>query len=115
MKTGSEVWRYDPNLDATTSTWEGYEVEARDGSIGKIDEMNTETGRGCVVVDTGPWIFGKKRMIPAACVTSVDHGKHQVHVSLTKEQIKDAPDYDAALSTDTAWYDDQERYYGTWL
>jgi hypothetical protein len=115
MKTGSEVWRFDPTLDSTTATWEGYDVQARDGSIGKIDEMTTDVGRGCLVVDTGPWIFGHKRMIPAACVISVDHAKQTVNVGLTKDQIKDAPDYDDMRRTDASYYDDQEQYYGTWL
>jgi hypothetical protein len=47
------------------------------------------------VVDTGFWIFGKKRLIPAGVITSVDHEGRQVHVSLTKEQIRSAPDYDS--------------------
>ena len=38
----------------------GYSVEATDGGIGKIDEATYETSRSYLVVDTGPWIFGKK-------------------------------------------------------
>ena len=35
----------------------------RDGSIGKVDELTDEVGRSAVVVDTGPWIFGRKVVI----------------------------------------------------
>jgi hypothetical protein len=72
----------------------GYEVEAQDGSIGRIDEATNEAQSGYLVVDTGFWIFGKKRMIPAGVVQSIDPDEKTVHVSMTKDQIKSAPDYD---------------------
>jgi hypothetical protein len=72
----------------------GYTVEARDGSIGKIDESTNETGRSWLVVDTGPWIFGRKVMIPAGTITKLDRGNRKVYVSLTKDQIKDSPEFD---------------------
>jgi hypothetical protein len=46
-------------------------------------------------VDTGFWIFGKKRLIPGL-VSTVDHDANTVHVNMTKEQIKSAPDYERA-------------------
>ena len=42
----------------------GWDVEATDGHIGKVDEATYEDASSCLVVDTGFWIFGKKRMIP---------------------------------------------------
>jgi hypothetical protein len=115
MKTGTAVWTYDDQLDVGQSSWVGYDVHATDGDIGKIDEMTTETGRGCVVVDTGFWIFGKKRMIPAAAVRSVDHQAGKVNVALTKDQIKNAPDYDRDRMTDRSYDEDHGSYYGTFL
>jgi hypothetical protein len=35
-----------------------------------------------------------------------------VNVSLTKEQIKDAPDYDEMRREDTSYYDNSADYYG---
>jgi len=55
-------------------------------------------GRSYIVVDTGFWIFGKKRVIPASSIRRVDLADEKVHLNLTKDQVKDAPDYD-----DTAW------------
>ena len=72
----------------------GYDVEATDGSIGKIDEATNESSSSYVVVDTGFWIFGKKRLIPAGVINTVDHDAEKVYVTMTKEQIKSAPDYD---------------------
>ena len=46
------------------------------------------------MVDTGFWIFGKKRLIPAGAITAVDHDGKTLRVTMTKDQIKNAPDYD---------------------
>ena len=46
----------------------GFDVEATDGHIGKVDEATYEAAASCLVVDTGFWIFGKKRPIPAAVI-----------------------------------------------
>jgi len=84
----------------------GYSVEATDGSIGKIDESSNDAGSAYVVVDTGFWIFGKKRMIPAGVIERVDDGDEKVYVSMTKDQIKDAPDFDDKDRTSR----DEDRY-----
>jgi hypothetical protein len=73
----------------------GFDVEATDGHIGKIDEATYEEGSSCLIVDTGFWIFGKKRMIPAGVVQRIDPDDKKVYVNMTKDQIKQAPDYDA--------------------
>jgi hypothetical protein len=90
----SDMWTYRDSTWTTTSNLVGYDVEASDGSIGKIDEATNESSSSYVVVDTGFWIFGKKRLIPAGVVSTVDHDAKKVHVNMTKEQIKSAPDYD---------------------
>ncbi|NKE62387.1 PRC-barrel domain containing protein [Lentzea sp. PSKA42] len=72
----------------------GYEVEATDGGIGKIDEDNAKVPHDCLMVDTGPWIFGRKVVLPVGTVQRVDHEERKVYVDRTKEQIKNAPEYD---------------------
>jgi len=58
----------------------GFSVEALDGGIGKIDEATYETSQSYIVVDTGPWIFGKKVLLPAAVVQRVDLDSETVFV-----------------------------------
>ncbi|CCH32312.1 PRC-barrel domain containing protein [Actinosynnema sp. NPDC047251] len=72
----------------------GYHVEATDGGIGKVDEDNAEVPADCLMVDTGPWIFGRKVVLPVGTVRRVDHEERKVYVDRTKDQIKDAPEYD---------------------
>ena len=92
----------------------GYDVEATDGHIGKVDEATNEPQSSCLVVDTGFWIFGKKRMIPAGVVQRIDPDEKKVFVGMTKDQIKDAPDYDADRhATDKSGYHEEVgNYYG---
>jgi hypothetical protein len=48
---------------------DGYDVMATDGRIGSIEEHSSDESSGYLVVDTGFWIFGKKRLMPAGVVT----------------------------------------------
>jgi hypothetical protein len=90
---------------------DGYSVEAIDGSIGKIDEASYEVGSSYIVVDTGPWIFGKRVLLPAGVIERVDHDDERVFVSLTKEQIKNAPEFDESTYRDDAYRSSLGDYY----
>ncbi|MCW3844566.1 PRC-barrel domain-containing protein [Micromonospora yasonensis] len=72
----------------------GYRVEAIDGRIGSIDEASEEAGVHYLVVDTGPWIFGKKVLLPVGTVARVDHLDRVVHVDRTRDQVKESPAFD---------------------
>ena len=61
----------------------GFHVEAIDGRIGKVDEATYEVGSSDLVVDTGPWIFGRKVVIPAGTVTQIDTGNEVIALNLT--------------------------------
>ena len=113
--TSKTVWTYRGGVDAAANDPVDFDVEATDGSIGKIDQSSTEVNRQYLVVDTGFWIFGKKRLIPAGVVTHVDPADRKVYVSMTKDQIKNAPDYDATMTgDDDTYYDKYGTYYGSY-
>ena len=90
----------------------GYDVEAIDGDIGSVDEATDEVGRSYIVVDTGPWIFGKKTVLPAGVVESIDHDDAKIFVSCTKDEIKKAPEFGESTYTDAAYRGELARYYG---
>ena len=110
MKT-TTLWRYD---DPTWAEVElvGYDVEALDGEIGQIAEASHDIGTRYLVVDTGPWIFGKKVMLPAGLVQRVDVRNKRVYVGRTKEVIKKAPELNEARHHDPRYREALSVYYG---
>ncbi len=109
-----DIWtfRTEP-MGGTDMDLTGYSVEATDGGIGKIDEATYEAGGSYLVVDTGPWIFGKKVMLPAGVVDRLDPDSETVFVSRTKDEIKNAPEYDEERSRDDEKYRGElGGYYG---
>ncbi|MFC7527487.1 PRC-barrel domain-containing protein [Actinoplanes sp. GCM10030250] len=89
----------------------GYKVEATDGHIGSIDQASYDVGSAHVVVDTGPWIFGRKVLLPAGTVQTVDHAERKVYVDRTKEQIKTSPEYDKDTFESPEYRDEVGDYY----
>jgi hypothetical protein len=105
-----EIWTLTvatpPNIDLT-----GFEVEATDGKIGKVDEATQEATGSFIVVDTGPWIFGKKVMLPAGLIRDIDPDTQTIFVGLTKDEIKNAPEFDENTYREQGYRDEVGRYY----
>lgn len=117
MHATSDVWMYrnaaELGYDPTSGRdIAGYEVEAVDGSIGKIDNATNDVSGSYVIVDTGPWIFGKKVMLPAGVVKRIDETDEKVWVNRTKDQIKSAPELDEARVSDDGYRGELGSYYG---
>ena len=106
-----EIWAFaDRSLGDIDIT--GFSVEATDGKIGKIDEASYDDTSSYVVVDTGPWIFGKKVVLPAGVIDRVDLDSETVFVNRTKDEIKAAPEFDAdELRDDEAYRGRVGSYY----
>lgn len=98
-----------------TGTWTdlvGYDVEATDGHIGRIDEATYEVGASYVVVDTGPWIFGSTVMLPAGTISRLDRSSRRAYVARSKDEIKAAPRFDKDACRDPDYRDRVAEYYG---
>jgi hypothetical protein len=108
----TDIWTYRDQV-STTRNFMGYGVEALDGSIGKVDDSTADAGSSYIVVDTGPWIFGKKVLLPAGVISRVDHDDEKVYVNRTKDQIKDAPEFDDDTYRDEAYRGEVGSYYGS--
>jgi hypothetical protein len=94
VDTGTNIWSYSREYVSEPIDVEGFKVEATDGDIGRIDEATYEVGASYVVVDTGPWIFGRKVVLPAGAIETIDLDNQKVVVRLTKDQIKGSPELD---------------------
>jgi hypothetical protein len=103
-----EMWTFKTaqNLDLS-----GFKVEATDGDIGKVDEATNDVGGSFIVVDTGPWIFGKKVMLPAGLIRDIDPDTETIFVQRTKDEIKNAPEFDEQRYRDAGYRDELGGYY----
>jgi hypothetical protein len=101
-----------PDQSWSTIDLAGFSVEATDGGIGKVDETAHEIGSGSLIVDTGPWIFGKKVMLPAGVISRVDTQERKIWLNLTKDEIQNAPEFDESLVRDELYRDQLGTYYG---
>jgi hypothetical protein len=106
----TDLWSYRETTIGTTDLT-GYKVEALDGSIGSVDEASNEVGASYLVVDTGPWIFGKKVMLPAGVIDRVDQDEEKIYVNRTKDEIKDAPEFDESRYRDEPYREELGGYY----
>ena len=119
------LWTYPDTVGRLDLT--GFEVAAVDGDIGKIDEATHDVDASYFVVDTGMWIFGKKVLLPAGLIDRVDRDDEKVYVDRTKEEIENAPEFEAeddsaAIALAEHWSDgapmelwNQERRLKHWL
>jgi hypothetical protein len=109
----TDIWTYRDRarIDGAGQEIIGYSVEATDGSIGKVDAATYEIGSSYFVVDTGPWIFGHKVMLPAGVIDSIDDEQETVFVNRTKSEIKDSPELQEGAHADDEYRERLGSYY----
>ncbi|WP_353945225.1 PRC-barrel domain containing protein [Streptomyces sp. HUAS MG91] len=91
----------------------GYTVEARDGSVGRVDAVSEEVGPEHVVVDTRDVLLSKKVLLPMAAVTRIDEKAQRLHVGHDAEKIKGAPRFDRDMRvTDPGFRALIDEHYG---
>lgn len=106
----TDIWTYrDDTLVGNALV--GLDVVASDGDIGKVDEATDDAGTSGLVVDTGTWILGTKVLLPAGVIERVDLDEEKVYVKLTKDEIKNAPEFDESRYRDEAYRDELGGYY----
>jgi hypothetical protein len=112
------LWTYREEVVEPVSDLDltGFRVEAKDGEIGKVDKASYEAGTSSIIVDTGPWILGKKVLLPAGTIESIDFEDGTIYVDRSKDEIKKAPEWDPSgyveQETRLALGDYYGRFYG---
>jgi hypothetical protein len=107
----NDLWTYPETVGRLDLT--GFDVEAADGSIGKVDEATQDVGESYIVVDTGTWIFGKKVLLPAGLVERVDRDQETLWVSRSKDEIEHAPEFDKNTYREDDYRSAVGGYYGS--
>ena len=108
-----DLWTYRSyEWGSSTTDIVGYAVRAVDGDIGNVTEATDEVGASYIVVTCGPWNFGKNVVLPAALIERVDLADARVYINRTKQQVCDAPQFDAAGYREAAYRTRVEEHYG---
>lgn len=93
----------------------GYHVEARDGAVGHVDDFIVEEETWAiryVVVDTHNWVPGKRVLLPPSAFEKVSWSESNVHVPLTREQVKNSPPFDPSAPINHEYETRLYDYYG---
>ncbi|MGJ6969119.1 PRC-barrel domain containing protein [Streptosporangium sp. G11] len=108
------LWSYREGVYGPDETMSviGFDVEAVDGKVGLVEEESNVTDDSYVVADVGSWLSGRKVVLPASTVTRIDRQERKVYVSRTKQEIQDAPEYDAATYRQSVYRQELGGYYG---
>lgn len=93
----------------------GYHIQATDGEIGHVEDfiLDDETWTiRYMVVNTRNWLPGRKVLVAPAWINSIDWAESKVSVSMTKEQVKNSPEYDASIPLTPEYEAGLSEHYG---
>lgn len=92
----------------------GYELLAKDGYIGKTHDFlfNDEDWRiRYLVVDTGPWILGRKVLVSLLALGQPVWASETFPVDLTRDQVKSSPDVNLAKPVSRQYEERLHQHY----
>jgi|SRR6185503_17500865 hypothetical protein len=77
---------------------QGFHVHATDGHIGHVDDFLFDESWNLryIVVDTSNWLGGKWVAVAPASVKRIDWSNRELHMSLTRAEIRDSPNMEEA-------------------
>jgi hypothetical protein len=104
----------DAHLHSTSDTL-GYDIQARDGAIGHLDDFLVDERSWTIrwlVVDTRNWLPGKHVLVAPEWVEDVSWTEGAVRVGLAREQIQSAPPYDRTRPVDRDYEHRLFAHYG---
>jgi hypothetical protein len=81
-----------------TSYVTGFHLVAADGEIGHVDDLLFDESwmLRYLVVDVSNWIGGKSVLVPSTAVERIDSPAKQIHVRMTRDQLKGSRPADTA-------------------
>ncbi len=105
---------HDPHLRSCKAVMK-YHIEATDGDIGHVQGLLIDEKTWAIrymVVDTNNWWLGHQVLIAPQWIREVRWADATVSVTLTRQAVKDAPQYDAAVPLSRDREADLYRHHG---
>ncbi len=103
----------DTELRSTAEVIDFY-VEADDGDIGHVEDFlvdNEDWTIRYAVIHTANWLPGKKVLIAADWADDIGWDDKRFHVSMTRDQIKNSPEYDSSTLPERQYEEELYHYY----
>ena len=94
-ESNKEKKGWDPHLRSTNDVT-GHTIQASDGEIGHVEGFIIDEKTWAIrymIVDTTNWLPGKKVIISPHWIDRISWEKSKVFIGMTRENIKDAPEY----------------------
>jgi hypothetical protein len=104
----------DPHLRSVKEVL-GYHIDAIGGEVGHVEDFIAETQVWAIrymVVDTRNWLPGRKVLLSPGWIDKVDWADEQVHVDLTREAVKDSPEFNPNAPVNREYEARLYDYYG---
>jgi uncharacterized protein YrrD len=104
---------WNPHLYSTKDVT-GHSIQATDGEIGHVTDFIIDDSTWAIrylVVDTMNWWPGKKVLVSIQWIDRVSWNELKVYVSLSREQIKLAPEYTDKILLDRDYETRLHQYY----
>jgi len=93
----------------------GYHIQATDDEIGHVEDFIVDSETWTIrymVVDLLNWLPGRKVLVAPDWITSADWAESKVFVALTREEVKDSPDYDPSAPVNREYEARLYDFYG---
>ena len=92
----------------------GYHLHASDGALGHVEDFlvdDLDWAIRYMVADTSNWWFGRKVLVAPEWIIGIDWLARQMHVEVTREEMKQAPTYDSVGHVNRQWESDYYRQH----
>lgn len=138
---GANTWGFYPYIERDRNKWAesapdaktsdhhlrsthevaGYHIQAMDGEIGHVEDFIIDDETWAIrylIVNTQNWLPGKKVLISPQWIEQVSWGQSMVSLRLSRETIKQSPEYSEEFLLTRDYEDELHRYYhrkGYWV
>jgi hypothetical protein len=93
----------------------GYDIRATDGKVGHVEDFVVDDGSWVMrymVVDTRDWLPGRKVLVAPAWIDAVTWPERDVYVGLSRETVKNSPEFDPSDPVNREYELRLYDYYG---
>jgi hypothetical protein len=104
----------DPHLRSASEVT-GYYIQASDAEVGHVEDFLVDSNDWAVrylIIDTKNWWPGKHVLVAPSWVEAIDWGGRTIHMSHTRNEIRNAPEYDPTQIIERAYESRLHRHYG---